>query len=111
MEIPTTYTEKVLQSNEIISLKDNSTYKGSFFLGSGSIKNEPMFFYYKKVGKGFKLESIPTRKAIIIYSIESPKVEQIKYISNSKWSINPRIRYNIYIPSGTIKTNFILDSE
>lgn len=100
----------------IVALADGQSAGGSFFLGIGSVKNEQRYFYYagSKEG-GYAQHSIPVTDATIyeIDDLTNPRVE--------KWEDKKKLwswfgfkqeeppHYHIYVPTGSIKQQFILD--
>jgi hypothetical protein len=103
------------------TLQDNDNLKGSFFLGSGQIEGEMKFVFYYEDNNGFKLDQVDYNKVLIKYSNEDPKIEIFKqeYIKNSIINIFAidclgcgfYPKYIIYVPKGTIKNNYVLDTQ
>jgi len=112
-----TYVNK---STELVSLGDNTTLEGNFFLGTGSIDDEMYYFYYQKDGDGYSFGKTKAAKAVIYYSEDAPRIDDISCERLSRWSwvFDPvgcdllyDMRDRIYVPEGTIKENYILDLQ
>ena len=111
---PTTYVA------DIECINDDSGIRGRFYLCSGRI-NETMIynFYYKTNKGGFKLLQVDVDKTSIYYSNKKPSYEYIvdervdgsllNYFSLGGY--HEEGYYNIYIPKGSIKTDFVLDAQ
>lgn len=112
---------KIVQSTPIYSLQDNSITSGQFFLGGGSINEKPVYSYYIKGEYGYKLTYTPVEIVEIIESNTTPRLEvSRKFDPNHRpwyktmiWFINTGgdTKRVIYVPKGTIITNFNLDSK
>jgi len=89
----------------LVAFSGNTQTRGSFFLLSGSIDEVPVYRYLYKVNTGGIKQSYKyIRKCTIFETDESPRLEIIR--DNGGWG---KVRYNFYIPYGSIKTNFELD--
>lgn len=116
--LPTPTIDKVVTHN-LISLKDNNSISGSFFLGSGIINNEMRYSYYYNCGNdNYKLTSVSANNTYVKYTKDKPRIEyHYKEInSKSNWKYFSNLLsdggyYIIYIPEGSIKYNFVLDAE
>lgn len=102
---------------ELESIKDNSSISGSFFLGSGNINGTMSYaFYYKNSDNEYRLQTVQSDKAVIIYTDSIPVLEEytLRMVKNN-WSIlgmyDGRKEYKFKIPPGSIKNSFNLDSE
>lgn len=103
---------------ELVSLKDNSSVHGSFYLGSGVVNGTMVYTFYYKDGSGFKLKQLDYKRVQIKYTKGTPKV--VTYTrcetNNPKnyWGVSLDIgsqSYVIEVPEGTIQNNFRLDAE
>ena len=105
-----TYTYK------IETFQDNNSVSGSFFLGSGSIDGKMKYVFYYEVNGGFKMAQIDYDDAIIKYS---DNVKAIRYKEEPtdafiNWfavDIYMSDTYEIFVPKGTIKSNYNLDAQ
>ena len=102
---------------EIQALKDNSQISGRFFLGSGRVDEEMHYFYIEETSHGKHMDNVPAKYTHVIESNnERPRVE--KYIERYR---NVALRwltvtffeplYKIYVPEGSITTEFNVDLE
>ena len=85
----------------ISSLNIHGNLQGSFFLGIGSINNVEKYYFYKNVDDGLLLGSVYASQVILIED-DSITPQYIDYAC----SID-----KIYIPKGTIKTSFNIETE
>lgn len=117
--LPIETKEIKVSEHELISIKDNNSINGSFFLGSGNINGDLIYCYYYKLSEtNIKMNSVYVVYCEIVYSKDKPKIEKYETIKTDSFKnkfslgfINRNIRYIIYIPEGTIKNNFNLDAE
>lgn len=100
----------------IESLQDGSSMEGHFFLGCGSIEGEMKYIFYYKDEVGYKMAQIDVDDAVIKYS-DRRKVVEIKEELTENWinlfglDILEDNKYEIYVPNGTIRNDFNLDSK
>lgn len=104
----------------IISLKDNSSFSGHVFLGSGQINGKMVYVYYQKnKDDTYQMWQADYWKCKIRYTNGSPKIiiDDISFEKNTwnKWAIDVadecQQRYIFEIPEGSIKSMFELDSQ
>ena len=89
---------------DIVSLKVDNSYQGSFFLGTGSLNNKTYYVYYSKCDKGYKLDKLETSESFIVETSEiTPSIYHVKETKTLS------DYYNIYVPEGTIITTFVLN--
>lgn len=109
----------VISNTSLETIQDQNGIEDThFFLGCGSINNRMYYtFYYGVEGGGYKLGKIDVDKATIFYTDENPRLETCKYerinTKHNKWTFKGapyEYYYNIYVPKGTIKQNFVLDA-
>ncbi|MED2979508.1 hypothetical protein P4284_22875 [Bacillus swezeyi] len=103
---------------EIYSIKDNSTTKGSFVLGSGTV-DEDRYFYYVVEENGFKsvdkakVEDSKMKEG----SIEQPYVVTYEMQFRSAFArffygkYTGEKSYEFYLPENTITTDYKIDLE
>jgi hypothetical protein len=111
--------ETVKWDRKIVSLKDNSSIKGRFFLGSGHIEGSMKYvFYVENNDDSYSMKMLDYYEARIKYSKNAPKLKttQTRPIKNqwNNWAIDAHqvhTKYLIEVPNGTIKNDFKLDSE
>lgn len=105
-------------SINIESLKDHSNASGEFFLGCGSINGSMKYsFYYEENGL-YRLMQLDYTDVAIKYSDKKPRVNVSELwftdAAINQYAIDLNIgdkSYIIEVPEGTIKNNYILDSE
>lgn len=98
----------------ITSIRNQNNASGSFSLGFGSIKDGNYYFFFKKVGKnGYQGIKYSIDDSVIIETNKKqPQVckLEIKEIPNSliypEWTAQVKTKYKIYVPKGTIISNF-----
>lgn len=118
-----TNTTCIITNTSIVSLNDGSLTSGSFFLGSGSLDQRTMYFYYEGSEDTYRLKRVPTDDATIkTDENDHPYITKIvattcgTYRDGSSrcdkiydWS---HATYVFHVPKGTItKDNFNLDGR
>lgn len=100
----------------LVALQDNTTSRGSFFLGSGSIQGEMRYFYFRQEGVGYKAESKPAYSSLIVEDEEkAPYLVEYhwRFINPNawKWGLEPNTTRDdeFHIPKGSILRNYTLD--
>lgn len=103
---------------EISALKDNTSSSAQFFLGSGCVDEEMRYFYIKNTEIGKKMDSIGAENAYIKENnTENPRIETWKpEYENWAWNLIAfpcfkNTRFQIYIPEGSVTTDFDIDME
>jgi len=107
---------------KLMNLQDGSQVSGNFFLGSGTIEGKMNYvFYYNLDSTTFAMAQIKYDVATVKYTKDSTTayVECYKTVDDknyfwNKFSIDTdygNMRYVIYVPKGTIKTNYNLDAQ
>lgn len=119
--IDSTLHEWESQDEEIILAK-----KSGNFIGCGEVNTEQYYYYYYKTDKGsYKASKIKADDCEIIYTKDTPHIDTIVKSADEKATENPltfepllslRIsgtgeKYKIYIPEGSITTDFQVDME
>lgn len=127
---------KLVESQNIVALQDNSNTSGRFLLGSGTVNGSMYYCYYIDADDGYKYQQINTSDYDVDVSIkycnenETPHIEKYdKYTiptSSTKWGwvfnpvlIAPRANQSvlstqkiyIYLPKGTIDENYKVDLQ
>ena len=112
-------TEENVVTYKIVSLQDNNNLKGDYFIGSGRFEGKMKYSFYYESDGGFKLKQIDYKNATIIYS-DSIRIEQfgekevvsfINYFAFDDLTDENYMKFKIFVPKGTIKSNFSLDAE
>lgn len=106
---------------DIYALKDNTQGYGNFFLGTGTYKEDPVYYYVAKDKFGKKVEHLSLEDNDIYVNDDVPKGEQPTLIvykyTPSSWIKNHFFLYpekTIYvfnIPKGSITSEFEIDLE
>jgi hypothetical protein len=112
-------TKTVVWDTEYITaLKDNSVTEGSFFLGSGTVDETPVYAYARKESGGIVIDSIPSDGVIIVEdSNERPRIENLakEFKSEKLEEWFPLFSFwgadKVYVPEGSITTDFDIDLE
>lgn len=112
-----TQSEKV-ESVEVISLNDNSNTEGTFFLGSGSVNEELVYYYAYESDKGITVGEIDADEVYINYTDKQPRLEEYQTKFKSEflnWSFaylgEDSCYYKLYIPEGSIIEEYKIDLE
>jgi len=98
----------------IYSMSSGSETSGEFFLGSGSINEVGVYFYYRRSGIGYIKKHINSDGTIIVQNgSKSPRIEWREKIIKknhilSNWVIpsGEKSNYIIYVPENSIKRKF-----
>lgn len=109
---------------KLVALKDTSGIRGTFFLGSGSVRQEFYYFFYKKEKDGSVTFDKLLARNVKIYEeerkdgvIKAFEKRPIKKISLSLFGFHHPAngdrdqRYEIHIPKGSIERTFKLDLQ
>ena len=107
-----------IETYELAAINDGSTTTGSFFLGCGSIDSKQYYFcYIVKEDGGFTMTKYLVDDCVI-YESDTCQPHIVKYDrivpeESKKWSIFifDSECWKIYVPSGSIDSNFKLDLE
>jgi hypothetical protein len=106
----------VSSSQEIVALKDNSQLGGSFFLGTGSVDEEPVYFYMAREEGGVIQKTIDVDKVVIVEGSENPRIEKYKaeFVDekNNRFGLAAKCnKTKIFVPSGSVERVFNVDME
>jgi len=93
-------------------LNDTKELNGSFFLASGSFKEDPYFYFYKNNGEYSVLDKMYAPSARIVESNDTPKlVESYPNGHYGWWYFKMSEGYStktFYIPEGSITNDYTL---
>lgn len=114
--------EKSAVVHEIISIGDGSNVEGSFLLGSGTIKDNMVYTYYRKSDKndGGIIRKMISENLTTIYESDTVTVPTIhidiipKYNNDNWFSFNRNgnhQKYRIYLPKNSIIRNINLNNN
>jgi hypothetical protein len=110
--------ETTIKTYEIETLQDNSVTKGRFFIGSGRVDGSFKYTFYYFFQGGYKLKELDHDRVIIKYNKTNPKVvEYDRHLTDDLVNDfvmshdNETKSYVIYVPKGTIRQDYNLDSK
>lgn len=108
-----------IDTYNIVSLQDNNSTNGSYFLGTGTIKGEMKYVFYYEENGTYKMKQTDYNNTSIKYSdsvkVEIYRKEEVKAFIN--WFAiddicsESNMQFIIYVPKGTIKNNYSLDAQ
>lgn len=104
--------EKQYQTIPLITLDTRDNIEGSFFLGSGYISGSLYYHYYYMTKDGAKYERVRAEEAFIKEYDGTPKIVKYGMFERDSTSIfykeglTDETKSILYIPKGTIKTDF-----
>jgi hypothetical protein len=109
------------------TLADGQGVEGRFFLGSGSVDSEPVFFYYSGSDQdGYRLRHVDADYVTIHETDDEPKMVRycednstvsgwvtwpLKTYTGSRYDCYSDSETHFYVPRGSIQNNYILDAE
>lgn len=105
------------QTEKITALKDNISSEGRFFLASATINDTPYYYYVVQTDRGLKQKKINAENTYIHYTKDDFRVETYEGVSFKNWytyiwaSFPSAEYYNIYIPEGSVTSEFNVDLE
>jgi hypothetical protein len=112
MVVPHTFT---YERRSIVALQDGSQVEGTFFLGSGVVNDGAAYFYYTKDGNSYRYETADASTVRVFQGTDRPYlVQQTGCKSSVEWlvsCISDNRVTEIHVPTGTIKTNLVLDAK
>lgn len=115
--------ERAVVSKELRSMQDGSEISGNFFLGTGTIDEDPHFTYYVVDGEAARLESVPAKYAKIVEGADRPRLERGCTKFTETWWNWPvpsffdnnidcgGAEYTFYVPENSIVNNYRLDAQ
>ena len=107
--------EKIIETKNILSIKDNSSITGSWSLFSGQIEEIDYYFYWVKTEKGNTREKVEADSVYIVeQDIEQPHYEKYESIcktldNNETTCLWEEDYYIFYVPKNTIKYDYSLE--
>jgi hypothetical protein len=92
---------------EILSLKDGSTIRGSFVLGSGYVNGIDVYIYYTMNDKGGYVRNRIPADVTTIYMDENDNPYLIShYVETNKRHVQYIHSYSLHVPNGTVTQTF-----
>src|SRR5512137_2340684 len=105
----------VFEDTYLKSLQDGSTIRGSFSLGSGTIREKPQFVYYAIDGNGYVLRSVPADASKIIEDEDTkPYLRTYTFIRIGKITgqrVYDANNYEFHVPKETVIQQWNLDGQ
>lgn len=99
-----------IEKYELVSLSNNIQINGSFFLGSGSIKGEPVFYYYAKNNNGaIKLSYVYSCKALIYEDLKENELPYVNLLFGFGERYNSITKREFHVPKNSVISTFNLD--
>ena len=108
---------KMTNDKPIIALQDNIETNGRFFLGSGTVDENSVYYYMTEDEFGYKMDTVDTDSAYIQYSKDKPHIETYTpYFTNDFVEFFTGgclygSRTIIYVPKGSIVENYNVDLQ
>lgn len=99
----------------IYNLQDNSKISGNFSLGCGRVDEKMVYTFYINTGGGYVPMNLDVEECLIRERDGSPEITQENYSFKNKelnnWFFMDDGKYIIYVPKGTIISNYTLDAK
>lgn len=112
--------KRVRRERSLVALKDNNSINGNSFLFGGNIDEEFYYFYYYQDGTGTSFAKVQADRAIVFDDNTDPRIEYIackhengiigRLLDPTDCLFLDR-RKRIYVPEGSITTEYKLDLE
>lgn len=97
-------------TEKIVALNDNNLTSGRFYLRRGYFSEDLYYQYMVDVGNGgFKANKVKSDNAILYYDTENYRVEWYKKTKSWLYFEVEQIYHEIYIPEGSIATDYSID--
>lgn len=112
--LSTNYT--LTSSSPIVALKDDKITRGHFFLGCGGVDGDLRYYYAEDSSRGYKVKSIDIDNCYILFDDDHPRIERYDVTSFNKkrhyiYAMPYGYYYKLYVPHGSITTEFKVDLE
>lgn len=110
------WTEENYVTHQIINIADNSEINGAIY-GSrryvrGYIGEDTIYhYYYKNARGGWDLQKVNEENACLFLTDGEPVAKWYRIHKEFWWNEATKYRCDIYIPEGTITTEFVIDME
>lgn len=107
--------EKIIETKNILSIKDNSSITGSWSLFSGKIEEIDYYFYWVETDKGNTREKVEADSVYIVeQDIEQPYYEKYESFCRTLDNFETTCLweedyYIFYVPKNTIKYDYSLE--
>ena len=109
---------KLSETHSIVALKDNLGFQGNFYLCGGYIEDTLQYYYAEETENGIVVSKVPAESTHINNTKEQPKIEDYsvigfknKYHYIYAFPMPCFSHYNIYVPEGTVTTEYEINLE
>jgi len=107
---------ELVESQNIVALKDSQNIDGRFYLMGGYVKEDLYYYYAKETEFGYKCDKIKANDSFVVYTDGHPKIETYISTSFKHWwtyiyAIPVHTHYSIYVPAGTVTNEYKIDLE
>ncbi len=103
-------SETPCATEQIVSLNDNNLTSGRFYMRRGYIEESLYYQYMVKISdSGMVPNKIPAQKSTIYYDNENPRVEWYKAEKHWLYFRNTEVRFNVYVPNGSVTESYNVD--
>lgn len=106
----------LVQTDTLTTIRDKDGLTGSFFLGTGSIKGDQYYFYYRRLADGgVSPGKVYAGSGVRVYEEERAdatlQTYEWKLISDWAWLVALPVNsggysFDFHVPSGTVKQGF-----
>ena len=103
------YSYEETDTEFIVALRNNSSVTGSFFLGTGSIKDKLIYTYMVQEDRGLLMKQIPATRTFIVEGTGHPRIERVYTVSKLWWHVRRIKDVIIYIPEGSVYQGYSVD--
>ncbi|AFK94286.1 MULTISPECIES: hypothetical protein [Thermoanaerobacterium] len=117
--LPFKYETKVVRIKPIYSVEDVNSINGRFVIGTGSVDQDIVYYYYVQEKEGLKLEHVSSNDVYIVESDKKPVIETVEKepVYTISWieeiigvpPMKPSVTYHrLIVPKNTVKKVFDL---
>lgn len=104
------------QTTEIVTLKDNIGIKGGYYVFGGYTNDDLNYYYAEKENGGYYVRHVSARNTEIRYTEETPRLELYTATSFKNklvyiFGFPCRSKNILYVPEGTLTTDFVIDLQ
>lgn len=101
---------------EITALKDNQNINSNFYLMGGYVEEDLYYYYAKETELGYTTEKVKASECYIKHTDEKPYIEKYEGDFAKDWYYifgfpTYDNRYIIYVPEGTVTSEYNIDLE
>jgi ABC-type uncharacterized transport system permease subunit len=104
---------KKLDEKNLYSISDSLTVNGAFFLASGVVSGDLLYYYVTEDTYGYRVHSVGAKKAFVKFSDETPNIKIYTFsLKNKLWGFClDQYNFIITIPEGSITEKFSIDLQ